>query len=199
MTVLTTTAPAYTREAWLLDAANALRPLFEALGEEVPALRVSVGWPGGRGKKGNVIGQCWSKSSSTDEVAALFISPVMVEPVEILAVLAHEIVHAIDDCQSGHRGRFAKIAKGLGLEGPMTATTAGAELKETLEDIANDLGEFPHAAMTGGGTGSGPKKQGTRMLKVECPDDGYVVRTTAKWLAMGTPTCPCGATMEASA
>lgn len=199
MTVLTASAPTFTREAWLLNAANALRPLFEALGEEVPALRVSVGWPGGRGKKGSVIGQCWSKASSTDEVASLFISPVLIDPLTILATLAHEIVHAIDDCESGHRGRFTKIAKGLGLEGPMTATTAGAELTETLKEIAADLGEFPHAAMTGGGTGSGPKKQGTRMLKVECPEDGYTVRTTAKWLAVGTPVCPCGTEMEAAA
>lgn len=197
MTVLTATdAPAYTREAWLLDAANALRPLFEAVGEEVPALRVSVGWPGGRGKKGNVIGQCWSTAASTDEVAALFISPVLVDPVTILATLAHEIVHAIDDCQSGHRGRFAKIAKGIGLEGPMTATTAGEALTATLTEIAEGLGEFPHAAMTGGGTGSGPKKQGTRMLKVECPADGYTLRTTAKWIEVGLPTCPCGTLME---
>ena len=198
MTVLTTAPIVFTREAWLLEAANALRPLFEAVGEEVPALRVSVGWPGGRGKKGNVIGQCWSKASSTDEVAALFISPVMVDPIEILAVLMHEIVHAVDDCQSGHRGRFAKVAKALGLVGKMTSTTAGDDLKVTLAAIAEDLGEFPHAAMTGGGTGSGPKKQGTRMLKVECPADGYVVRTTAKWLEVGLPTCPCGEEMVAA-
>jgi len=33
------------------------------------------------------------------------------------------------------------------------------------------------------------------MLKVSCPADGYTVRTTAKWIAVGFPTCPCGTEM----
>lgn len=197
MTVLTTSAPAITREAWLLDAAAALRPIFEEVGETVPALRVSVGWPGGRGKKGNVIGQCWATSAAADGVAQLFISPVLDDAARILDVLAHEIIHAIDDCEHGHRGRFAKVAKAIGLEGKMTATVAGEALKERLAGIAEDLGPFPHAVL-GGGSSSGPKKQGTRMLKVECPEDGYTLRTTAKWLAMGVPTCPCGTEMVAA-
>ena len=193
MTVLTTAAPiTETREAWLLRAADALRSIFEEAGEEVPALRVSVGWPGGRGKKGNVIGQCWATSASEDGVAQLFISPVLVDPARILDVLAHEIIHAIDDCQSGHRGRFAKIAKAIGLEGPMTATHAGDDLKARLDEIVADLGEFPHAAMIGGAS-SGPKKQTTRMIKVECAEgSGYIVRMTRKWLdEVGAPSCPC--------
>lgn len=201
MTVLTTSAPAVadTREAWLLRACNALRPIFEEAGEEVPALRVSVGWPGGRGKKDSVIGQCWSKASSADEVAALFISPVLVDPARILDVLAHEIIHAIDDCTSGHRGRFAKIAKAIGLTGPMTATTAGEALKVRLDEIAEALGDYPHAAMLKAAANSGPKTQGTRMLKVECAEgSGYVVRMTRKWIdEYGTPACPChGESME---
>jgi len=38
--------------------------------------------------------------------------------------------------------------------------------------------------------------QTTRMLKVECPADGYIVRTTQKWIDLGLPTCPCGEEME---
>jgi hypothetical protein len=30
------------------------------------------------------------------------------------------------------------------------------------------------------------------MLKLECEDCGYVVRTTQKWIEMGSPTCYCG-------
>jgi len=198
MTVLTATAPTTTREAWLLEAAALLRPLFAEAGAELPALRVSVGWPGGRGKKATTIGQCWSKAAASDEVAQLFISPVLEDAVQILATLVHELVHAVDDCQSGHRGAFAKLAKAVGLEGPMTATHAGEELKAALEEIVSSLGDFPHAAMLAGGASSGPKKQSTRMLKVECPADGYIVRTTAKWLELGVPTCPCGEVMEAA-
>jgi hypothetical protein len=39
------------------------------------------------------------------------------------------------------------------------------------------------------------RKQGTRLIKVECEMCGYVVRTTNKWLRVGRPTCCCGGKM----
>ncbi|WDS51688.1 SprT-like protease [Microbacterium phage Barnstormer] len=184
-----------TREEWLVAAIEALRPLFAEAGAELPTVRVSVGWPGGNGRKNSVIGQCWGSAASADKVAQVFISPVLDDAVKVLDVLTHELVHAVDDCQSGHKGPFAKLAKALGLEGKMTATVAGEELKAKLEDIAADLGDYPHAALAKAQGAEGPKKQGTRMLKLECPADGYIVRTTAKWLELGVPTCPCGEEM----
>lgn len=32
---------------------------------------------------------------------------------------------------------------------------------------------------------------GSRLLKVSCGDCGYVARVSGKWLATGTPLCPC--------
>lgn len=182
-----------TREEWLVAAVAKLTPLFEEIGETVPAVRVSVGWPGGNGRKNSVIGQCWATGQSADKVSEIFISPVLDEDVRVLDVLAHELVHAIDDCQSGHKGRFAKIAKGLGLTGKMTATVAGEELKLKLEAIAAELGAYPHAALAGGAGAEGPKKQGTRMIKAECADgSGYKVRLTRQWIEeVGAPICPC--------
>lgn len=194
MTATATAPKTLTREEWLTAAIAKLAPLFEQLGETLPVVRVSVGFPGGRGKKGNVIGQCWSAASATDGISQLFISPVLDDAARVLDVLAHELVHAVDDCKSGHRGPFARIAKGLGLEGPMPATTASPELKLVLDEIAADLGAYPHAALAKTAEGAdGPKKQGTRMLKVECAEgSGYVVRMTRKWLdEFGAPTCPC--------
>lgn len=201
------TAPKFaTREEWLVAAVEALRPRFELVGATIPAVRVSVGWPGGRGKKNSVIGQCWAASASTDSVAQVFISPVLDATVGtpakdgasgtegVLDVLVHELVHAVDDNKSGHKGEFTKLAKALGLTGKMTATVAGPELAEHLNGLANTLGAYPHAAITAGADGAdGPSKQGTRMLKVECAEgSGYVVRMTRKWLdEYGTPTCPC--------
>jgi hypothetical protein len=66
---------------------------------------------------------------------------------------------------------------------------------------------YPHGAITGRGeilvppTNPGdkpvilrpddrPKKQGTRMLKAECPECGYTIRLTKKWADVGLPTCP---------
>lgn len=183
-----------TREEWLVAATLRLAEIFAEVEETLPPVRLSVGWPGGRGRKNHVIGQCWNSAASTDGVAQLFISPVLDDASRILDVLAHELIHAIDDCKSGHAGRFAKIAKGIGLEGKMTATVAGEALKARLDVIAEELGAYPHAAMRVGADGAdGPKKQSTRMIKVECPECGYVARTTRKWLEdVGAPYCACG-------
>ena len=188
-----------TREEWLTEGIALLNSeVFAAVGETVPAVRVSVGWPGGRGSKNSVIGQCWASRAAGDNVAQIFISPVLEDGVRVLDVLVHELIHAIDDCQSGHRGRFAKIARAVGLEGKLTATAAGEALSVKLSGILAKLGDFPHAALVNATANSGPKKQGTRMLKVECPADGYIVRTTQKWLDLGVPTCPCGTEMVAA-
>lgn len=182
--------PTTTREDWLMSAIGALTPLFEEIGETVPAVRVSVGWPGGRGNKNSVIGQCWNKVAASDEVAQIFISPVLDDSLRVLDVLAHEIIHAIDENKSGHRGNFARIAKAFGLTGKMTATVASDDLKVRLAEIVEDLGAYPHAALNAALAG-GPK-QGTRMLKVDCQQTGYTLRTTRKWLEQfGAPICPC--------
>lgn len=192
------------RESWLVKAVEALRPLFaeidathdgEAIDTTIPTVRISVGFPGGGSAKKR-IGECWAPAAATDEVSQLFVSPILDDAARVLDVLSHELIHAIDRCESGHKGRFTKIAKGLGLTGKMTATVASPELKEKLDAIVEELGPYPHAALSLGGATSGPKKQGTRMIKVECPDDGYTLRTTAKWLAVGLPTCPCGTVMQ---
>jgi hypothetical protein len=189
------TAKFQTREEWLVAAVAALAPLFSALTDEkIPAVRVSVGWPGGGGRKNSVIGQCWSTKVAADKVSQVFISPVLDDAVRVLDVLAHELIHAIDDCESGHKGRFAKIAKALGLTGKMTATVAGDALKAELEAIAAELGEYPHSAISSGAQGAdSPKKQTTRMLKTECAQgSGYKVRITRQWLEeFGAPICPC--------
>ncbi|RLK22675.1 SprT-like family protein [Micromonospora sp. M71_S20] len=181
-----------TREEWLTEAVEALKPLFEGVGATVPTVRVSVGWPGGKGKKNSVIGQCWASWTAADKVSQVFISPVLDDAGQVLATLAHEVVHAVDDCKSGHKGDFAKIAKGIGLTGKMTATVAGDDLKVTLGEIAAFLGPYPHAKLSITDGGAGEKPQKNRQLKVECAACGYTARTTRKWLdEVGAPLCPC--------
>lgn len=185
----------HTREAWLTAAVEALTPLIEAVDAAVPPVRVSVGFPGGRGRKNAVIGQCWAAEAATDKVAQVFISPTIVEPVQVLATLLHELIHAADANKSGHRGQFARIARAVGLQAPMTATTPSEALSATLRAVADGLGMFPHAALRTGVSGA-HKPQGTRMLKIECAWCGYVLRTTRKWLDEGLPTCHCGGPFE---
>jgi hypothetical protein len=188
------TAPKFnTREEWLTAAIQSLSVLFAEVGQNLPTVRVSVGWPGGNGRKQTVIGQCWSTSASADGIGQVFISPVLDDAVRVLDVLTHELVHAVDDCLSGHKGNFAKIAKAVGLTGKMTATVAGDNLKARLAEISADLGVYPHSRLGSAAGAETPKKQGTRMLKVECEKgSGYKVRMTRTWLdELGAPLCPC--------
>ncbi|QDF14226.1 SprT-like protease [Microbacterium phage IAmGroot] len=192
-----------TREEWLVAAVKALAPIFAAQGHELPAVRVSVGFAGGPRKKSTVIGQCWHPSTTSDGIGQVFVSPILDDAVRVLDVLAHELVHAINHVQghSGHGKEFAAIAKPLGLTGRMTATVAGPSLEAELVLIAENLGAYPHAALSATSESEDqPKKQGTRMLKVECPESGYTVRMTRKWIdEYGTPVCPCHGEVMAEA
>lgn len=38
-----------------------------------------------------------------------------------------------------------------------------------------------------------PAKQTTRMRKAECATCGYTIRVSRAWIAVGMPSCPCGA------
>ena len=189
-----------TREEWLQAAIVALRPMFAALGHQIPEVRVSVGFPGGRNARKTVIGQCWNPAASADGVGQIFISPILGDVAEVLETLAHELVHAVNHAngESGHGKEFAAIAKPLGFLAPMTSTPANEVLKANLRAIAALLGEYPHAALTP--ELAGVKKQGTRQLLVVCaeadpladPKTIYKVRMTRQWLdSVGSPICPC--------
>jgi hypothetical protein len=188
-----------TREAWLIAAAELLTEPLNAAGEEVPPFRVSVGFPGGSSNRKKTIGQCWPTTSAADGIAQIFISPIRGEEstVDVLGTLLHEMVHAVDDCSSGHRGEFARIAKAVGFNGKLTQSgNRTEELNTLLAEVGEQVGPFPHAAISQGARGSEePKAQTNRQLKIECGDCGYTARTTRKWLDVGTPTCPCGGEM----
>lgn len=181
------------REAWLEAAVKEVSKLFKAIDHEVPTVRVSVGWPGGRGKKQGVIGQCFATTSATDKVAQIFVSPVVVDPLKALIVVAHELVHAVDDCKSGHKKDFIKIAGELGFTPKWTVATPETvtdEFKEKLEAIAEKLGTYPHAAIA---PSERPVVQKTYQLKAICVYDAdYKVRMTQKMADdWGMPLCPC--------
>jgi len=187
------------RESWLIAAVECLRPVFSDHGYKVPPCSVTCGWPskGATAKRSRRIGECWTPKAAADKRAAVFISPVLAaETVAgecgVLAVLVHELVHAVVGVECGHKGAFKQCATAVGLVGKMTSTTAGEELMEQLQGVADELGPYPHGVMNpADAEKSGPKKQGTRMIKCECGECGYTVRTTKKWLEdVGAPHCP---------
>ena len=63
------------------------------------------------------------------------------------------------------------------------------ELKVKIEGWLEELPAYPHAKLLpgmGGGT-----KQTTRLIKCQCTECGYTVRTTSKWIDLGgAPICP---------
>jgi hypothetical protein len=174
-----------TRESWLLAAVGHLRLGLFKKHADIPNVRVSVGFPGGKSPK-KAIGQYWHPVSCTDAIPQIFISPVLATPLEALDTLVHELVHACTPGE-GHGKVFRKLALAVGLEGKMRSASAGTELKERLNTLAFELGEYPHASINL----SDRKKQTTRNLKSECPACGYTCRVTRKWLeSVGPPVCP---------
>jgi hypothetical protein len=184
------------RESWLNRVAVGMAPLFEALGTPLPSrVRVAIGFTS-RGAKGKAIGECWDNRCSGDGHFEIFIRPDLAHapdamPAQIAAILAHELVHAAVGIAAGHGKAFKRIALGLGLVGPMRATTPGDVFLATITPILAGAGPLPHARLDTGGETTRPKKQGTRLLKCECEACGYTVRTARKWLELaGAPSCP---------
>lgn len=177
-----------TREDWLHQAINKMRPMFRERGGIIPDnIRVSIGFPGGsRPNARKTIGQYWPAGAASDGVPQIFVSPVLNDPIRCLDVLTHELVHACTP-GDGHGKQFGKLARALGLEGKLTATVAGTWLNSQLQALYVELGEFPHGSLDW----NQRKKQGTRLNKVSCSDCGYTVRVTARWLEIGAPLCPC--------
>jgi predicted Zn-ribbon and HTH transcriptional regulator len=176
------------REQWLLDAIKLIEnEVFKPVGENVTEMRVSVGLPSKRAlsSKNRRIGECWSGNASADGVPTVFISPLEEDAVGVLAILAHEMIHAKGI--NGHGKDFKLVAMKIGLDGPMTATHADTKLTAQLEKVKEKLGDYPHVALDP----SNRKKQTTRLIKCMCRDCGYIVRTTDKWLdRSGPPICP---------
>lgn len=182
-----------TREAWLTAGVELIRPWFVELGKPlVSPVRATIGFPsrGALSQKRRRIGECWAIDASADGTAEILISPVLDDPVEILATLTHEVGHAVLGPKVGHRRPFAKLMTDLQLEGKATATFAGPAFRERATPILSELGPLPHARLTALLRERKPADS-CRQLKVTCPTCGYLARVTKKWLELaGGPICP---------
>lgn len=181
-----------TREDYLVKALEWVKKFQATETEyaEFPSVRVSVGLPTRKpfAANGRVIGQVFSSMCSADSTFEIFISPTIENPVDAIATLIHEYCHTLAGIEAGHGPVFAKCARAFGLAGKMTATTLGDAMKEKVEALAGRIGKYPHARLEG--MTDGKKKQSTRMIKCECGECGYTVRTTKKWIEVAVPSCP---------
>lgn len=200
-----------TREQWHHRVVQALRPEFKRLGYPLPPVRISTGFTSS-GRRGRAVAECWTDQFDAERHFQLFIDPRDDEPVNVVNSVAHELIHAAVGLQHGHRGPFAKLATALGMLAPMTATPSGPEFVKLAKRVLEKVGPYPHARLqigfdlvdapdpAGGKPSkptpistivtSGPKPQGTRMVKAHCQACGYTVRVTRKWLDIAKPTCP---------
>lgn len=190
------------RESWLWEMTKQLKlKVFKPAGIslDLKKVKVSVGFPvsGGARSNGKTIGQCFPRAWSKANVNEIFINPCLdkSQVTKVGGVLVHELIHAIDDCKSGHKGAFRKMATACGLTGKMTATGESDDLKAIIKAIEKKIGKYPHKSLDY----SKRKKQGTRNLKIECPEcviDPYFVRMSATMYAKGAPSCGvCGSMM----
>jgi hypothetical protein len=175
-------------------AIDKLRPLFKRHGAIIPQnVRVTVGFTSRGGKK--AIGQVWSDTSSEGGFYEVFIHPSLAQQ-KALGVLVHELVHVCVGLVCGHKGKFRKLAKAVGLEGKMTATTESPALIDELNSL--DLPKFPHFILNTDAISTAPKKQTIRMHKAICECCDYTIRISQKWIdEVGLPDCPrCKETLQ---
>jgi len=219
-----------TREEWLQAAIEYVRPMVNAAAEaagmakhSMPThIRVSCGFGWAKAENSSILGQTFASVVTDDGQSAVFVSPVIASAEDALMVLMHELVHVVDDCISGHSGRFVEIGKALGLDGKPTQMLPATALQAELMLIAADLGDYPHSRLdidmirAASKTPSTPSKprvrvssgpaaqHGSRHIKAVCMNSacdarGYLVRTSAHWISVATPICPvCKTDMHVS-
>lgn len=184
------------RESWLNRVALGMAPLFEALDAPLPArvAAICAGIASGAwARSGRMKISKWPSALSRlsqHSPIALPLAPALVKPIAT-RILAHELAHAAVGIPVGHGKAFKRVALGLGLVGPMRATTPGAAFLAAIVPILDAAGPLPHARLDTDGESTAPKKQKARMLKCECVTCCYTVRTARKWLEeAGAPLCP---------
>lgn len=187
-----------TREQWLQAAAEKMRPWMaeKDLKIEVKIL-FSAGWPKYGAPKS--IGQCWSPTASDGQTAHIFICPTLGDdPVQVLHILLHEMIHASVGCECGHKGPFSRAAKAMGLQGKPTATYAepGTPLHGQLEVLAEELGPYPHVILR---KPTKKRPAGGGWVKLESVNDPeYILRISPVAAESGMPVDPWGDEMVLS-
>ena len=174
------------RETYLEEATKILRrTLFSPKGYKVPTVQLSISWAssGNRSRKNKMgvgtLGQCYPTTLHDGGINLIKITPAydgssLEGTLDILGTLVHELVHAVDNCVSGHGEAFKRCALAVGLLPPMRRTPESEWLRELMTNkIVKKLGLFPHQKLRSGGA-----RQGTRNLKVSCDCCGFSFRTS---------------------
>ena len=136
-------------EAWLEHAVELYRPIFREGGYEIPPVLLSVGFADSGYKpnrKNNTIAICYSRVFSPDGINQIIITPLRTEPLDLLWLIGHELIHAVDDCEHGHGPAFDKIAHHIGHWPNKRASIRDLLVfDEKMAVLAKDLGRYPRS------------------------------------------------------
>lgn len=166
-----------TREQWLNECGEMIldeiiRPVWNV--RKNLKVKISVGFAPDTKSTSKTIGVCLPSAFSNEAFNEIYISPVINESLRVLDVLTHELIHAVDDCKSGHKGDFVSLMHKTGLEGKPTATTASPELTQKLSEYVGLFGHIPHAKVDL----RAKPKQLNRNIKVLCASCGFKFNTS---------------------
>jgi hypothetical protein len=182
-------AQALTRDAWLTQFIEMARPLFAHAGQPLPPIVRAAICPPHRAKQ-RYIGLCWSDAVSEDNGREIWITAAETDPVKVAGIMVHELAHAALPHSEKHGKRFGKLARALGLEGPLRATTEGAVFRMLWADVLARLGPLPAARFVAGAAVDFRKQKTPKMTNVACPHCGFVAKVKVDQLTWGRLTCP---------
>jgi len=129
------------RCAWLQRAVTLLEPHFRQSGLELPPVRIEMDRILTRRA-----GACARAQNGVNRIS---ISPCAIEPRDILHTLAHELLHAVDDCASHHGAGFRRNAGKIGfIPRGNGAPACGPAIAAVLKEVHTALGAYPHFAAT---------------------------------------------------
>lgn len=152
-------------QAWLHAAFDQLHLLIKEHGTQLPyPVQITVGWP--VGERRDRVKKTWSLMDLSGEAwpgpvyawdrgtDTIFIAPCISDPIEVLSVLLHEMIHLAEDIGTscGHGPPFSWLASYLGLDprDPEGSNPTPA-LRRYLRPIAKVLGPYPWVAINDGG------------------------------------------------
>ena len=175
------------REEWLMNAVEGMRATFEArTGLTIPTVRIGVGFLTG-GVRSSAGGQCFKRALSADGVNEIIVLVTVCDPVTVLSILGHELIHAALDNADGHTKKFLAAFKAMGYTGTAKSHAVTDQLQTDYETLSAALGAYP--GDEGLAFEMKKRKQTTRMVGLACPACQYIVRTTRKWIAISLPKC----------
>ena len=193
-----------TREEWLQAAVDAQRDVFkERTGLAIPDVRAGIGYMS-KGMRSKAVGETLRPDAVADGRSEITIRIDQSDPETVLAILGHEIIHAVMNAtggdtrnpakpsKDGHGVRFREAFTRYGYSGDAKMCEPGDALRAEYAALAKSLGNYPAAPITL--ADARKKKQTTRMLAFHCDKEeggcGYAVSTTRVHAERAMPVCP---------